>query len=250
MRSRLHNHNLQSIVFRVRPFSTQTGSSQSPVIFINRGSSSRINSILGPSDRQFPFPGDVSHLALRSSEEVSPRKSELLTRSIGQLMSVSQVQADAEFRTTMVMEEVIEITTNSGWTWTVELKAQKCPRLLMRDLSYLFPDIKIAGMTVNLLNFTYKTQSDMATWNKNMNEERENLSALFISSAMTVSSILQRNGYWVDFIDPSSGRPYLGHYTNHTLFETNDAYKEMGFQIEDLGCCKVRLFLFFHRSDS
>ena len=110
---------------------------------------------------------------------------------------------------------------------------------MQKDLTRLFPGLGLDAAKVTVLNLTQQTEADQAAWNPEMEVERDRLTASFIQAATSICSTLQRCGHWADFVDPSSGRPYLGRFTNYTLFETDDAYRKMGFRIEDLGCCKV-----------
>ncbi len=50
---------------------------------------------------------------------------------------------------------------------------------------------------------------------------------------------LASEGYWANFIDPSSGIPYFGGHSATTMFETDEKYRLLGYRVEDLGCCKV-----------
>jgi hypothetical protein len=153
-------------------------------------------------------------------------------------MSTTRTDADSNFLRE-IQEKALDAAKEKASDLPVELSAQACPRLLKRDLKYLFPNMGLEKMAINVLNLTQKTAHDMSAWSPAMEEERDTLTASFISSGQAICSVLRNCGYWADFVDPSSGRPYLGQYSNHALFETDDSYKSMGFAIEDLGCCKV-----------
>lgn len=87
--------------------------------------------------------------------------------------------------------------------------AHECPLLLMRDFQELFPrDFKrfTHGMTV--LTLTHKSKNDMSAWSSEVDSEREELIEKFVVTAKRMCSFLTKNGFWADFVDPSSGRPF------------------------------------------
>ncbi|TKR64626.1 hypothetical protein L596_025124 [Steinernema carpocapsae] len=205
----------------------------------------RQNNLLGPSNTQFPFPGDVASAIAYNAGKIVTQEPEkpvktqepcsYRTIAVQNLLKESAlaVKPSPDYNPEVLMAE-----TENPLTEEVELKALECPRLLRKDLRHLFPNMDFKDRDVTVLNITQKTESDMSAWSPMMEVERMQLTSGFIQSATSVCSALQQYGYWADFIDPSSGRPYLGKFTNATLFETDERYKSMGFKIEDLGCCK------------
>jgi len=122
---------------------------------------------------------------------------------------------------------------------TVEWSVQQCPSFLHRDFMELFPDIKVKSGDLTMVNLCQKTQHDMSGWSESVGEERDQLGKVFMDCASDICSTLRENGFWADFIDPGTGSPFFGAYTNTTLFETDERYNHFGFNILDLGCCKV-----------
>ncbi|CAJ0600541.1 unnamed protein product [Cylicocyclus nassatus] len=227
---------------RVRQFSAQAHFTRPTVVFVKEAAV-RQNSLLGPADKQFPLPGDVCHKVLLQDQpvtkrSVAPSVADQNVHSVEELLSSNRVESDPQYLA-QIQESVLEEAQANAGDWPVEVIVQECPRLLKKDMKHLFPGMNFDNANVTVMNITQKTENDMKAWSDEMEQERHMLTASFISSASAIATTLRRCGYWADFIDPSSGRPYLGKFTNHTLFETDDAYKDMGFQIEDLGCCKV-----------
>ena len=111
--------------------------------------------------------------------------------------------------------------------------------LILPDFAKLFPNRDVTSGQLTVVTLAQKTVNDMSGWSEAVEFEREELIACFIDAAKEVCSQLNQTGYWADFVDPTSGRPYLGQYTNDTMFETDERYRHLGFSIEDLGCCKV-----------
>lgn len=122
----------------------------------------------------------------------------------------------------------------------LECVAQECPELLKRDLQLLFPQQDVLNKPFVAITFCQRTKCDMSAWSYDVEEEREELMEDFFELACTVCNVLQDYGHFADFIDPSSGTPHLlQDQCPVTLFETDERYRWLGFQIDDLGCCKV-----------
>lgn len=122
---------------------------------------------------------------------------------------------------------------------TLECMALDAPELVRKEFADLFPNRSLSESNCTIVTLTQKTENDMDAWTPQMEAERDQLTVQFIDSASQICDALRKDGFWADFIDPSSGRPYLGPFTNATLFETDSRYRHLGVRVEDLGCCKV-----------
>ncbi|KAJ0061105.1 hypothetical protein NL108_007833 [Boleophthalmus pectinirostris] len=121
---------------------------------------------------------------------------------------------------------------------SVECAVQPCPQRLITDVRLMFPEAPPA-VAVTVVTVAQRSVLDMTRWDARVEQERDELLSRFITGAKQICTELHREGHWADFIDPSSGLPFYGPYTNLTLFETDERYSALGFRVEDLGCCRV-----------
>ncbi|KAG7239137.1 hypothetical protein INR49_030018 [Caranx melampygus] len=200
----------------------------------------------GPQDQRFQLPGNVGfecHL-----EGLAEQKISLAHKVIPDVLSspssserhefiLAQFIGDFYDKDDPACSQSVSRAEQYFDSSTVECAVQSCPELLQRDFQSMFPEAPSSGMMV--LTVTQRAKNDMTAWSSEVEEEREQMLGKFVDGAKEICLALQTDGFWADFIDPSSGLAFFGSYTNNTLFETDDRYRHLGFQIEDLGCCRV-----------
>lgn len=199
----------------------------------------------GPQDQRFQLPGNIGfdcHL----NGTMSQKKSQV-HKTLPDVLAEPLSSERHEFVMAQYVNEFqgndapIEQEINNAETYfesaKVECAIQTCPELLRRDFQSLFPEM--ATNKLMILTVTQKTKNDMTMWSEEVENEREILLEKFINGAKEICYALRAEGYWADFIDPSSGLAFFGPYTNNTLFETDERYRHLGFSVDDLGCCKV-----------
>ena len=121
----------------------------------------------------------------------------------------------------------------------VEVRSYACLSPLRSDLQNLFLNYDTLKQPLTAITVVFKTKLDMSTWSLEVEKERNVLTDKFNRLAQEISKYLTSKQYWVDFIDPSNGKPYYGPSTSDALFETDDRFRHFGFNIVDLGCCRV-----------
>ncbi|CAN9498058.1 unnamed protein product [Ophioblennius macclurei] len=196
----------------------------------------------GPQDQRFQLPGHMGFLChLEGLNQKKRQNPGLLPDLLSAPLSSDRhqfilAQCMGEFAgddETPPAQHNLQLINSSS----VECAVQSCPELIKKDFQAIFPEAPPSSIMV--VTVTQKTSNDMTAWSVKVEQEREHMLDKFIEGAKEICLALQREGFWADFIDPSSGLAFFGAYTNNTLFETDDRYRHLGFQIEDLGCCKV-----------
>uniref|UniRef100_A0A0B7B8R0 Methylmalonic aciduria and homocystinuria type D protein, mitochondrial n=2 Tax=Arion vulgaris TaxID=1028688 RepID=A0A0B7B8R0_9EUPU len=247
--------NLRSAVIRCRAFSSTTDTSDIHTIEPDDETAKsqtvwpdNLLGPLGPQDKRFPLPGSIGPCVtsrVLSSEinvnilqpsvfdpdSVLPKLSSQQQADIAEQFLDSLDEIDVDF-----MDTTISSPTASD---KMEYRAHSCPTLLRKEFRELFPDRNIMEGDLTVVTISLKTVNDMTLWSSEVEREREEMLEIFIQGSLEICQAFEDSGYWADFIDPGSGKPFKGPHTNFTLFETDERYRKLGFEIQDLGCCKV-----------
>ncbi|XP_069679874.1 cobalamin trafficking protein CblD-like isoform X2 [Periplaneta americana] len=145
--------------------------------------------------------------------------------------------------TTAHLEEFQSITSqqyrDKTTEYAVECVARECPMLLRRGVIELFPGTDLGGSNLTLVTLSQKTKSDLSHTGREVENEREKVTKFFVIAAQEICMKLRLAGYWADFINPFSGRPYLSPYHSVALCESNDKPQYLEFQIKDHGDCRI-----------
>ncbi|CAH8508711.1 unnamed protein product [Schistosoma mattheei] len=108
-----------------------------------------------------------------------------------------------------------------------------------QTLANVFPSRKLSSKPLTALILSHHTNESLDAWSEEAADEREQLARSFIASAIEICSSLKELGYWADFIDPFTGKPYIGSHGEAMLTETDETMKHFGFDLDNSVCCKI-----------
>ncbi|KRT82274.1 hypothetical protein AMK59_3785, partial [Oryctes borbonicus] len=115
-------------------------------------------------------------------------------------------------------------------------RAQECPKVLRQTVCDLFPQRNLESSELSVITITLKP--DAKDFRRNMELETEKLAQIFVLAAKNVCHKLRNAGYWADFVNPFSGRPYFT-TGSQNLYETDEKFRCLDFQIYEIDNCKI-----------
>ncbi|XP_021936599.1 methylmalonic aciduria and homocystinuria type D homolog, mitochondrial-like isoform X2 [Zootermopsis nevadensis] len=123
--------------------------------------------------------------------------------------------------------------------YAVECVAQICPLLLRRGVMELFSRTDIEGFDLTIVTLSQKTATDLIHAGHEVETEQEKVTKLFILAAQEICMKLRLAGYWADFVNPFSGRPYFTPFHSAAVYEVDERLHCLDYQIKDHGDCKI-----------
>jgi len=136
----------------------------------------------------------------------------------------------------LIMEQIDNASNSDQGNMTV--KVQRCPTLLRESIKDLFP-YRTVDDTSTLSVITITLKPNIKDMRKNKENETEKLAQTFIIAAKKICDKLRNSGYWADFINPFSGRPYFTPSALRALYQTNEKFRCLDFQIVEIKDCKI-----------
>ncbi|XP_019758350.1 cobalamin trafficking protein CblD isoform X2 [Dendroctonus ponderosae] len=106
------------------------------------------------------------------------------------------------------------------------LRVQTCPTVLRQTVCELFPYRPLQKSELSVITINLKPDGKLIKSNKEVETER-------------MAQMLRHNGYWADFINPFSGRPYLVPSGSNELYKSDEKFRCLDFQIFEIDECKV-----------
>ncbi|XP_023015362.1 cobalamin trafficking protein CblD [Leptinotarsa decemlineata] len=117
-------------------------------------------------------------------------------------------------------------------------RVQMCPTVLRETVKDLFPYRTLEDHS-ELSVVTITLKPNVKDMRKNKELETERLAQLFLIAAKNICDKLRASGYWADFINPYSGRPYFTPSSLGELYQTDEKFRCLDFQIIEIKDCKV-----------
>ncbi|XP_063698831.1 uncharacterized protein LOC134829598 [Culicoides brevitarsis] len=108
----------------------------------------------------------------------------------------------------------------------LHISSTTCPVLLKKSLVELFPAPEVVGPEPLTL-ISLKSTQDTETAARN-----------FVLAAREICSRIRMNGYWADFMNCFSGKPFYS-YSNGKLFKVDERFRGLGMKFDNLHGCVV-----------
>lgn len=204
------------------------------------------------SNRIFPLPGNIGILVELKQETIPKKilnlensKQNIIAENLDHLL-YNPLPEELQYDKLRIVPSGLELTNmdnkdvpKEAIKPVFELKAYNCPKSLMNDFQNYFRLKSISDSPISVITVSFKTMNDMSLWNQQVDTEREILTEQFVKKAQEICQLFESEGFWADYIDPSSGSLNKSPFTDTTFYETDERYRHLGFEIIDNGCCKV-----------
>ncbi|XP_018566998.1 methylmalonic aciduria and homocystinuria type D homolog, mitochondrial-like isoform X2 [Anoplophora glabripennis] len=136
----------------------------------------------------------------------------------------------------LIMEQIDDI--NDPSYKSMVCRVQSCPTVLRKTVCDLFPYHPIEeNSELSVITITLKSNIKYMRINKEL--ETEKMAQTFLLAAKNICDKLKSSGYWADFINPFSGRPYFSPTSLSELYKTDEKFRCMDFEIFEIKNCKI-----------